>query len=357
MDNICEINVQTGKVFKKDLDSEDDKFAKVVCARLVSWHRKEVLSPEPFTVETGAELAKLNYEVALENVQLKDGTQVDPKIFRAVTVPEHGVVLGAVGKRHHNIQNRTVFNAIDRAVDGKAVIDVMGALGNGERCWVSTIPFKEFEIGKGDKVSAHLCWEWAHDGSGCLRARESLIREVCQNTLDASASGKKAGDEIRIMHTKSSQWKVPTMGETIARLAQHLGTLQEAFQHMRGKRVTREFLREFLRALIPADAESKKSVSMADRKRAELEDLFLWKSDGNGLAEDSRWGLYNAVTQWVDRERGVKDGKGKFDADTIRTVQSRLGTQTTRGIRQSAFDMLSTGDLKEQDNRLVTILN
>src|SRR5690606_31055111 len=97
--------------------------------------------------------------------------------------------LGVVGKDYHLVQNREAFNFFDAIVGGGEGIlyETAGALGNGERIFITAKLPDYIRVGNGDDVTEkYIFLTTSHDGSGSITAAFTPIRIVCQNTLNAS---------------------------------------------------------------------------------------------------------------------------------------------------------------------------
>jgi phage/plasmid-like protein (TIGR03299 family) len=101
---------------------------------------------------------------------------------------DNNAVLG-VGKDYHIVQNKEAFNFFDAIVGGGEGIlyETAGALGNGERIFITAKLPDYIRVGNGDDVTEkYIFLTTSHDGSGSITAAFTPIRIVCQNTLNAS---------------------------------------------------------------------------------------------------------------------------------------------------------------------------
>ena len=69
--------------------------------------------------------------------------------------PDNNAVLGVVGKDYHIVQNREAFNFFDAIVGGGEGIlyETAGALGNGERIFITAKLPDYIRVGNGDDVT------------------------------------------------------------------------------------------------------------------------------------------------------------------------------------------------------------
>ena len=115
-------------------------------------------------------------------------------------------VLGVVGKDYHIVQNRDAFEFFDAIVgDGDGILyETTGALGNGERIFITAKLPDYIRVGNGDDVTEkYIFLTTSHDGSGSITAAFTPIRIVCQNTFNASL--RNMSNVVRIRHTSGAK--------------------------------------------------------------------------------------------------------------------------------------------------------
>lgn len=303
-----------------------------------SWHALEQKAPTAMLVHAGAKLARVDGECRIVPAfyEATPGfMQKAPDSIRVV-LNDQGVPISSCGADYVPLCKATIFNALDKALSGKPLVSTIGELDEGRRAWVQTVPFNRFEPVAGDPVEERLTLVWSYDESITMRWFLSFTRVVCHNTLTASISDSKRRkgprEHVEIRATKNGNVKVQETGETLALLSQHGQSLREAFTRLAAKKVTREYVQDFLLHMFPSDPDSKRSESVAQNKRV---DVLALTANGIGMGRiaGTRWALFNAVTQWIDRERSVQ-------GSTDRLVSSRLGEATPRKLRQHALNLL-----------------
>jgi hypothetical protein len=97
-------------------------------------------------------------------------------------------VLGVVGNDYEVVQNVNAFDFFDAIVGGKDGIlyETAGALGKGERIFITAKLPDYIRIGRDDLIKQYLFLTTSHDGYGSITAAFTPIRIVCQNTLNAA---------------------------------------------------------------------------------------------------------------------------------------------------------------------------
>lgn len=97
-------------------------------------------------------------------------------------------VLGVVGKDYNIVQNIDAFAFFDSIISGKDGIlyETAGALGNGERIFITAKLPDYIRVGRNDCIEKYLFLTTSHDGYGSITAAFTPVRIVCANTLNAA---------------------------------------------------------------------------------------------------------------------------------------------------------------------------
>jgi len=114
-------------------------------------------------------------------------------------------VLGVVGNDYEVIQNREAFSFFDAIVGGGdgVLYETCGALGNGERIFITAKLPGYIRVGNDDLIEKYLFLTTSHDGYGSITAAFTPTRIVCNNTLHAALGNMT--NCVKIRHTQSAQ--------------------------------------------------------------------------------------------------------------------------------------------------------
>lgn len=312
-----------------------------------AWHGLGTLVSEAPTVAEALGLAGLDWTVSLRAVAAAgaDGAWIPAPGARAVVRDTDQRVLGVVGTDFRPLQNRKLadwFAPFERA---GARMETMGALRGGQRIWgLARLPGGG-DVGAGDSILPYLLLAHGHDGTLTIRCGLTPIRVVCANTLgQAVGAGKRS--LIRVRHTSGAPVALEEAAEQIARAHSAFSGSLDTFRSMRAKQIDTKAWREYLRRVIPptvADATddspvvdaqspapipdgasilagildstpivSTKSTKKADKAPRAWEPITeIFEADN--AAGRNLWGAVNAVTGWIDHERGSK-AESRLDA-------------------------------------------
>lgn len=284
------------------------------------WHSLGTRVPNCLSVEEALVKASLNWQVSTEGLFLADGAAVPGA--KATIRDTDRQVLGVVGDKYNVIQNAEMFRPLQTALDHHGCsIESAGALGVGSRVWMLVaLPSENGEVTTGDRVKAYALFSGSHDGSSKVTGRNTDIRVVCQNTMEAALRRDRAG--LSIPHLASGPARVPEIGRYIESLMQAHERSLRVYRQLAETPVTLDQVITYTESLWPKPPKSEGEAVVAellksgefrrtradDAREAVLELLSVGR--GHELAEGTAWGALNAVTEYVDHVSvNRRDGK------------------------------------------------
>ncbi|MFZ4929174.1 DUF932 domain-containing protein [Chryseobacterium sp. Mn2064] len=319
------------------------------------WHNLgQIVEVHP-TSEEAIRFAGLDYEVEKSPlftkgtglVESQDGLKVSdselevPNYFANIRT-DNNTVLGVVGKDYHIVQNREAFSFFDAIVGGGNGIlyETAGALGNGERIFITAKLPDYIRVGNGDDITEkYIFLTTSHDGSGSITAAFTPIRIVCQNTLNASL--KNMSNVVRIRHTSGAKQRLEDAHKVMG-LANKLSTqLQESFNYWAKIKIGDSEMKKLIQlALCP----NKETLNHLQKGNAEelstvfkntVDDAFAYAmmSDAQQMetTKGTLFGAYNAVTGFYQNVKTYKDDESK--------LQSIVMGGTAQMKSQKAFEL------------------
>lgn len=280
------------------------------------------LKREPTTSEISAEwmkaaglawqAVKVPLFAKVDGLSLKDSAG---QPLRGVKLPQIAIVrndnahpLGIASEGYEPVQPAQLIEWFDRyvSVDSRFQFDTMGSLRNGEIIWAMAT-FKDDVTVAGDAHKARLLMTTSFDGSMATINKATLVRVVCNNTLDASlADGGKA--TIRTRHsTKFDAAKVARELAAVAEGFTHYKAMGEALANVE---MSKAQIAEYFKTLldIPFDA---KADDISGRKRNSFDAMVgaYQATVREGTPAGTRWAALNAATRYVDHDKSVKGDK------------------------------------------------
>ncbi len=177
-----------------------------------AWHGfGQIVQDYPSSAEA-LKFAGLDYEVIKEDIYTtsfnSDGQAMDftkrIKTHFATIRKDTGDVLGVVGKDYQIVQNVDAFTFFDSIVGGDGIqYETAGALGNGERIFITAKLPNYIKVGREDLIEQYLFLTTSHDGYGSITAAFTPVRIVCNNTLNAAL--RNHSNSIKIRHTANAK--------------------------------------------------------------------------------------------------------------------------------------------------------
>ena len=322
-----------------------------------AWHNLgQVVSDYPTSSEA-IQFAGLDYEVVKSNLYthrketIQAGTDLEianpllnvPNYFANVRT-DTNTVLGVVGKDYHIVQNRDAFAFFDAIVGGESGIlyETAGALGNGERIFITAKLPGYIRVGNGDDVTEkYLFLTTSHDGSGSITAAFTPVRIVCQNTLNASL--KSMTNVVRIKHTSGAKQRLEDAHKVMGLANTLSNQLENIFNEWATVKVKDSEVKRLIQLALCPNKETydllKKGAEdeLSTAFKNIVEDAFAYAmvNDTQQMetTKGTLFGAYNAVTGYYQNVRNFKDSEAK--------LQSIVMGGTAQAKAQKAFELCS----------------
>lgn len=322
------------------------KAAMAYADREEPWHQLGTALPEGMLHAKDVMVAaSLDWNVELKpTYRLRvDGVFEELSNRFAVVRDVDETVLGNVGKRYEPLQNDKAFEAMDTWLqDGRLVYETAGALGDGARIFILARLGEDFLVGGKDPVSPYALLTTSHNGSTCVTIKLVTTRVVCANTL-AAALGEK-GSQVNIRHTRSVEQRISNAAQALGLISRRQQALFEQFEKLAQMKASDE-LRDRVFAIAVPELAAEASDAAHARQKAERLSLFRLYNESPtvDLADkDTRWGVFNAVTEyldWLQPRSGQNIEKNGIRAIEKRALYSLEGVVATK--RQKVFNILT----------------
>ena len=311
------------------------------------WHREGTKLDAPPTSKEAIIQAGLDWRIEMRPLYMD--AEMDTVCGRYLSVPEgqavvrikDSKVLGVVGPRWTPVQNEDAFNFFDPLVqDGLALYHTAGSLKGGRLVWVLAQIGEERNIIGDDHIGQFLLLSMGHDETRGVHLLPTPIRVVCANTEGfAVDQAEKEGTLLKYAHTTNVVERLEETREFIRPFLHNFDHTVEGFKLLAQAQVKPEAADVYLRELFPdpkGTEEKPANTAFAEGVRA----LCLSKFEGDLLGYDAipsefkrtYWTLYNAVTEYIDHERG---------SDKHRL--SSLWTGSGANLKQQALELAVAG--------------
>lgn len=336
------------------------------------WHKLGQNLTAGASIDVWRKEAGLDYNVVRTPVQFEridfdgitagDGVTIPTEV---VSMPERhvlyrsdtGAPLSVVSKDYKVVQPGEVLDFFGKLAEiGGFELETAGALSDGKRIWALARVNDGAPIIGQDIVRPYVLLATSYDGTMATTAKFTAIRVVCNNTITMAvgaydaASGVNTGKAeedteglavssmVRIPHSKTFNPEAVRLG---------LGIVANVWEKwLVNTRILAERKMEMQQAdlftfnlLSSIQGKPTAGRPLPDVRKSKGFDRIMSMFQGDLIGDDltegmNRWRMLNAVTEWVDHERGKTD-------DT-RIASAWFGAG--EGIKNRAYEMLSSAD-------------
>ena len=264
---------------------------------------------------------------------------------KATLRTDNNDTLGIVGKGYGIVQNSKAFDFMDfikEASGSEPVIESYGALGYGERMFITATLGEDSYLNPNDAIKNYVVFTNSHDGSGGVMAFFTPIRVICQNTLNMAIRG--CANKVVFKHTSKVDerldWTIERNRKIAAELFSKSVKFSDKFMErmlgLKEEAITAEYARDFVGKLCltaPAFELWKKADFKADRveeisTRTKNIMAALTDSIEHGVGQEYNRGtkvwLLNGVTTYLQNEKNWKSQEDKFNAMMFGSAQKKV---------------------------------
>ncbi len=299
-----------------------------------AWHGLGQIVQDYPTSKQAIQFAGLDYSVEKRKLFTLDSEnqQADPEneiIVPEIEVPNYFAtmrtdteqVLGVVGKDYEVVQNIDAFSFFDSIVGGDGIqYETAGALGNGERIFITAKLPGYIKVGREDLIDQYLFLTTSHDGYGSITAAFTPVRIVCNNTLNAAL--RNHSNSIKIRHTANAKDRLEQAHKVLG-ISNQLGTELEAiFNQWSMVRITDTDLQQLIRLAMVPNKEVLENINTGqwdelstcfnNMCNAVYEYAHTSETQMLETTKGSLFGAYNAVTGYFQNVRTYKNEEAKL---------------------------------------------
>ena len=220
--------------------------------------------------------------------------------------------LGVVTDRYRIHQPNEILAFFDTLVRSAGFsLEVAGAISGGKRIWALANVNREACVLGDDAVRGYLLLSTSFDGSTATIGQFTSVRVVCNNTL-SMADRESAPSRVSITH--GARFDASLMRDRLGLIVGGFDGMMDNYRRLARQGVNTAFVKGFLTEMFPPTKQLvktegsniKQEVWADSRAYNKVLELFNGAAMGSGLTgvSGTRWGLLNAVTQFIDHERG-----------------------------------------------------
>ena len=298
-----------------------------------AWHGLGQIVEDYPTAAEAIEYAGLNFEVVKEKLFINNPDLQEVADFYATTRTDTNEILGVVGSKYEVVQNKTVFTFFDEIVQGGRVLyETAGALGKGERIFLTAKMPDNLRISKDDVIEKYIFLTSSHDGRASITAAFTPVRIVCNNTLQMALRNNT--NAVTIRHTANAEEALREAAR-IMRIQETNGELLEGMLRRWAKiEVTDNEVKKLIALAMAPNKEVFKALTTNDRnfkpskQFADVcEDVFSYyaghETQQLDTCKGTLYGAYNSISGYYQNVAPFKDESAKLSSILGGTVADR----------------------------------
>jgi phage/plasmid-like protein (TIGR03299 family) len=191
-------------------------------------------------------------------------------------------------------------------------METVGVLRDGRTVWAcATVP-GDFTLPGNDKVRPYCMFSTTCDYEQKTVAQFQAIRPVCNNTVSAAidAEGRNTGSQVRISHAR--EYEREQVMAQMGLLPEAWARFQALAEEMAARKVTKDEAVEFFTHLLFRDHDK---IDPAKIVKPVARLLNVYESGVGQQVESANetvWGLLNAVTRMEDHERNYRNASTRM---------------------------------------------
>jgi phage/plasmid-like protein (TIGR03299 family) len=268
------------------------------------WHGLGSQLPAGADIETWRTAAGLAWDVAETEVLFLDRGETRPFPDTKILLrSDTRAPLSVVSKWYNTVQPGEVLGFFDDLVKaGGFELETAGALRGGKRIWALARVGEEAKIVDGDMIKPYLLLATSYDASMCTTAQFTSVRVVCNNTLSAAIGNGE--QKVKIPHLSKFDAKAVRNQLTIAVSSWDDFLIQA--RRMAATPLDAQAADAYLMDVFKVDVETLEAPEKTRKSKAykRILELFDGSAVGSEIVGQSLWGAVNAVTEYVDHDRG-----------------------------------------------------
>jgi phage/plasmid-like protein (TIGR03299 family) len=347
---------------KDGLESADGAGADaaLAVARVPAWHNLGTVFDREMTRDEALELSHLGgwdvRKVAVQTVPVPVLTD-DGVTEQSLPVPNRWTIVrdnpythlpeafdSSVGRIFRPIQNEELvalaYALLDES-EGAALIDTIGSLEGGRNVFVTLKLPRTILVGGEDAVELNLALMNNHCGTGSQVSVITPERVVCRNSFRRARGNFKSIHKIR--HTESAQGKLQIAREELKLSFAFADELDAELQQMVDAPMTEAKFVTQLRKIWPVvktEDASKRAATIQQERETAILRLFADSPTAQTI-KGTRWGAYNAVTEYVDYFQPVPStAKDPQLVRANRVVRAAIG-KPADDVKAQAYELLA----------------
>ncbi|MEH6801336.1 MAG: DUF932 domain-containing protein [Halopseudomonas sabulinigri] len=193
-------------------------------------------------------------------------------------------------------------------------LETAGVLKGGRKFWALARTGQSSLLKGRDEVNGYLLLATSCDGTLATVATPTTVRVVCNNTLSIALDG--ASQAIRVPH--NTDFKPQRVKQQLGISVSQWDEFMYRMKTLSERKVKpAEALRYFLQVMCSTDTDLEDRKQLPQHRALQkVQDLYQGRGRGSQMesAQDTAWGLLNAVTEFVDHDKRARSTDHRLDS-------------------------------------------
>lgn len=249
--------------------------------------------------------APVNY-VAGGNNQTYAGQNV---LYRS----DNHMPLAVVSNRYKAVQPKEVLEFFrDLVAENGFKIHTAGTLRGGKRMWALAETGKYGEVCKDDGVGGFLLLSTSCDRTLSTTARFTTVRVVCNNTLTAAVNH----DAHKVSFSHIQHFDHEVVKAKLCSAVESFGAFMEMAKVLQKQKLSLSQASLIVKQLVAPVSQIKREEYDLQNNRAYQKIMALFDEEAKGveLVGHTKWGMLNAVTEYVDHFSPSRNQDARLDS-------------------------------------------
>jgi len=288
-----------------ELTERENGFVEMAFVGETPWHGLGQTLEADATIEQWQVAAGMDWTIESSPVAYGTGQGVMKtplEIFEGQNVlyrSDTKMPLSVVSNRYKAVQPLEVLEFFrDLVAENGFKINTAGTLKGGKHLWALAETGKFGEVCKDDGVGGFLLLSTSCDRTLATTARFTTVRVVCNNTLTASLQSNQ--NTVSFSHL--SQFNHEAVKAKLGNAVESFGSFMEMAKHLQAQQLGALASENFLKNLLTSFSQINDPDYDMTKNRAykKIISLFDCEAKGLSLVGHTKWGMLNAVTEYVD---------------------------------------------------------
>jgi phage/plasmid-like protein (TIGR03299 family) len=224
---------------------------------------------------------------------------------------DNNMPLAVVSDRYKPVQPREVLEFFrDLVAENGFKIHTAGTLRGGKRMWALAETGKFGEVCKDDGVGGFLLLSTSCDRTLATTARFTTVRVVCNNTLTVAVND----DAHKVSFSHIQHFNHEVVKAKLCSAVESFGAFMDMAKVLQKQKLNVASANQFVAQLVAPMSQVKEGDITENRAYKKIMALFEGEARGQELVGHSKWGMLNAVTEYVDHYNPSRNQDARLDS-------------------------------------------